>query len=224
MNIGKVRGYRNNNPGNIERTSDRWQGMSEDQSGDPRFIVFDRPKWGIRAIARTLITYQDSRRAKDGSEIDSAYEIIERWAPEEDGNNADAYANFIASKLKRAADDETLDVYDYETMKTIVTAIITMEIGSNPYDPKVIDNGLRLAGIDVPVKELKKSRTMAASTVAGGATLAGGILDQIDEAKDALSPLVQYADIAQYGLIALTLLAVGVVVWARIDDKIKEES
>jgi hypothetical protein len=195
--------------------------MSVDQSNDPRFVVFDAPRWGIRAIARTLITYQDHRRALDGSEIDSAQEFIERWAPEKE-NNTNAYAKFVADMLNKAANEETLDVYDYDTMRTLVIAIITMECGSNPYSDDVINNGLRLAGIDVPMKPLKKSRTMAASTVAGGSTILSGILEQIDTAKETLAPLAQYADIAKYGLIVLTLVAVGVVGWARIDDKLKE--
>lgn len=53
------RGIRNNNPGNLE-WGDPWQGLDPDgQAQDKRFVVFKDPAMGIRAIARTLITYQD---------------------------------------------------------------------------------------------------------------------------------------------------------------------
>ena len=58
------RGIRNNNPGNIERGKDRWLGMSADQSGDPRFLVFDKPEAGLRAIMRLLINYQERHDIK----------------------------------------------------------------------------------------------------------------------------------------------------------------
>ncbi|MCC8341596.1 structural protein [Pseudomonas stutzeri] len=146
------RGIRNYNPGNIERKGTRWQGMALDQSGDARFIVFSHPVWGIRAIARTLITYQDARRARDGSRIDSVREIIERWAPAHENDTA-AYAKQVAKALGIGPDDETVDVYDYPTMRALVQAIVRHENGPGPlpgghwYGDKLIAEGLALAGI-----------------------------------------------------------------------------
>lgn len=146
------RGIRNYNPGNIERTDTRWQGMSKDQSGDGRFIVFGHPVWGIRAIARTLITYQDKRRAADGSRIDSVLEIVQRWAPAVE-NDTNAYAKQVAIALGVAPDDETLDVYDFDTMAGLVGAIIRHENGPGPlpsgnwYGAPLIADALALAGI-----------------------------------------------------------------------------
>lgn len=146
------RGIRNYNPGNIERNGTRWQGMALDQSGDVRFIVFSHPVWGIRAIARTLITYQDARRARDGSRIDSVREIIERWAPAHENDTA-AYAKQVAKALGIDPDDETVDVYDYPTMRALVQAIVRHENGPGPlpgghwYGDKLIAEGLALAGI-----------------------------------------------------------------------------
>lgn len=140
------RGFRNNNPGNIDRHPGvRWQGQAADQSGDPRFIVFKAPEWGIRAIARVLITYQDKRRARDGGRIDTIQEIIDRWAPPSE-NNTGAYARHVA-RLTGIGVDETLDVYDYETMCALVQAIITHENGVQPYSSEIIARGLGLAGI-----------------------------------------------------------------------------
>lgn len=214
------RGIRNNNPGNIERNNTRWQGMSENQT-DPRFVSFDHPKWGIRAICRILITYQDKRRASDGSDIDSVLEIIERWAPPHE-NNTDAYSAFVARKLGRAVDDETVDVYDYATMRSLVLAIIYFENGSQPYDEATVNAGLRLAGIDVPSKDLSKSRTVKASSIAGFSASAIVAVEQIDAIKALIEPLVPQMEIAQYLLLGLTLASVALTIWARIDDATNE--
>lgn len=147
------RGIRNYNPGNIDRIAGvRWQGQATDQSGDPRFIVFNGPRWGIRAIARVLITYQDKRRAKDGSRIDTVREFIERWAPAVE-NDTNAYAKAAASALSIGPDDERVDVYHYATMRALVLAIIRHENGPGPlpggiwYGDAIIADGLALAGI-----------------------------------------------------------------------------
>ena len=67
------RGIRNHNPGNLEK-GDPWQGLADDQSADPRFAVFEAPEWGIRAIARLLITYRD----KHG--VNTVNGVVNRWA------------------------------------------------------------------------------------------------------------------------------------------------
>lgn len=144
------RGIRNHNPGNIERNATRWHGMAGQQP-DSRFITFTSPEWGIRAIARTLITYQDKRRARDGSRIDSVREIIERWAPPSE-NNTVSYSRAVASALGIGPNDETVDVYHYATMEQLVRAIIRHENGLGPYNgdwypEDIIVRGLALAGI-----------------------------------------------------------------------------
>lgn len=151
MTRKQPRGIRNYNPGNIERNGTRWQGMAVAQA-DSRFIVFGHPVWGIRAIARTLITYQDARRARNGSRIDTVREFIERWAPAHE-NNTDAYAKQVAKALGIGPDDETVDVYDFATMRALVQAIVRHENGPGPlpggnwYGDALIAEGLALAGI-----------------------------------------------------------------------------
>jgi hypothetical protein len=146
------RGIRNYNPGNIDRVAGtRWQGQAREQR-DERFVTFLEPAWGIRAIARVLITYQDKRRAGDGSRIDSVREIIERWAPAHE-NDTVAYAKQVAKALGIGPDDESVDVYDYLTMRTLVLAIIRHENGPGPlpgglwYGEPIIADGLARAGI-----------------------------------------------------------------------------
>lgn len=172
------RGLRNHNPGNIDRHPGiRWQGQAADQSGDPRFVVFEAPKWGIRAIARILITYQDARQARDGSRIDTIREIVARWAPPGE-NDTGAYSRHVAA-LTAIGEDETLDVYDFVTAKALVKAIIQHENGGNPYSDIEIEAGLRLAGIEPPKKPLLRQADVAGATVAGIATLAGALADTV---------------------------------------------
>ncbi|MDU9028724.1 hypothetical protein [Pseudomonas mediterranea] len=147
------RGIRNHNPGNIRHTpGTRWQGMAPTQH-DSQYIQFINPRWGIRAIARVLITYQDKRRAPDGSPIDTVREIIQRWAPPTE-NNTDAYLISVARALGLDPDAESVDVYHFDIMRALVTVIIRHENGPGPlpggrwYGDILIADGLSLAGIE----------------------------------------------------------------------------
>lgn len=81
------RGVRNNNPGNIKKSRDNWQGSI---GTDGVFVKFNTMENGIRALARTLKTYQNSHNCK------SIRQIITRWAPPEDNNPTAKYINFIS--------------------------------------------------------------------------------------------------------------------------------
>jgi hypothetical protein len=147
------RGIRNFNPGNIRHALGvRWQGQAVNQT-DPQFVQFTSPRWGIRAIARVLITYQDKRQARDGSRIDSVREIIERWAPPSE-NNTDAYTRAVAQALGIDAESPHIDVYDFHTLYTLVEGIVRHENGPGPlpagawYGQAIIADGLVLAGIE----------------------------------------------------------------------------
>lgn len=71
-------------------------------------------------------------------------------------------------------------------------------------------------GAPVPArKPLAKSRTIAGSAVAGTATVASGALEA---AQDTLTGLAPYLDVARYALLAVVLVGVALVVYARIDD------
>lgn len=147
------RGIRNYNPGNIRHVpGTRWQGMAATQQ-DPQFVQYLNPRWGIRAMARVLITYQDKRLATNGSRIDTVREIIERWAPPTE-NNTDAYVISVARALGLDPDVASVDVYDFDIMRALVTVIIRHENGLGPlpggrwYGDTIIADGLTLAGIE----------------------------------------------------------------------------
>lgn len=131
-----TRGERNNNPGNLDRTAIRWQGQSEDQP-DSRFVKFDSPEWGIRALAKTLLTYG----AKYG--IRTVRGIINRWAPSNE-NNTEAYIASVAKHIG-VGDTEAIDLSDRSIMQLLVVAIIKHENGRVTYTPDVIRAGIELA-------------------------------------------------------------------------------
>jgi len=131
------RGIRNNNPGNIDRTSERWQGMAADQSGDHRFVVFSAPVWGLRALAKVLLSYQ----RKYG--LNTPAKIIGRWAPPSE-NDTEAYARQVARALGVGVDD-VVDLQDPGVLARIVPAIVQHENGQQPYPADLIDQAVRLA-------------------------------------------------------------------------------
>lgn len=208
-----TQGIRLNNPGNIER-GDPWQGLHDIQSNE-RFCRFVAAKWGIRAIARTLITYQDKHS------IVTVAGAISRWAPPSDNNPTDNYIGFVSGVVGVRSDD-LIDFTDYRVMHGLVAGIIKFENGVQPYDDAMIDAGLRLAGIDVPAKPLKKSRTIVASTAAAGATVAPVIVEAAtswDRIRAALQPFAEHSEVMRLALAGITVAAIGVVIWARIDDQ-----
>lgn len=131
---GAPRGIRNNNPGNIDRTADRWQGMSPDQSSDSRFVVFDSPLWGIRALARVLMNYAKNYGA------DTIAEVIARWAPSNE-NDTQAYINSVAAATGIGPNQQLTDA----DLPGVVAAIIKHENGMQPYAPELIAQAVALA-------------------------------------------------------------------------------
>jgi NTP pyrophosphatase (non-canonical NTP hydrolase) len=89
----KPRGIRNNNPGNI-RHKDAWIGLTPEQP-DPSFCTFESMAYGIRALAKTLITYRDKYKLKNPEQV------IKRWAPKEDGNDTAAYIRHVEKVVPR---------------------------------------------------------------------------------------------------------------------------
>jgi hypothetical protein len=131
------RGIRNFNPGNIDRTTERWQGMAADQSSDKRFVVFTAPVWGLRALAKVLLSYQ----RKYGLRTPAA--IIGRWAPPVE-NDTGAYARQVAKALGVCV-DEQVDLTNAATLERILPAIVQHENGQQPYPATLIAEAVRLA-------------------------------------------------------------------------------
>ena len=131
------RGIRNHNPGNIDRTTERWQGMASDQSRDPRFVVFTDPKWGLRALAKVLLSYQRKYNLRTPAAI------IGRWAPPVE-NDTGAYARQVAKALGVQPGDR-IDLQDARTLERILPAIVAHENGQQPYPEALIRQAVALA-------------------------------------------------------------------------------
>ncbi|EWY36771.1 hypothetical protein N825_25390 [Skermanella stibiiresistens SB22] len=213
------RGIRNNNPGNIERTTPptKWQGLASDQSGDKRFVVFQDPAWGIRALARVLITYADRH------DCGTVRKIVTRWAPPNENVTVE-YCAFVAGRLSCGV-DQPINVHDHAVMRPLVEAIITKENGQQPYDAATIDKGLLLAGIQPPPRPLVASRTIIGAGVAGLGAVAGAAvqlladpvaLQAVTDGVAALPPSFPGASILST---LVTLAGVAMAAWARIDDR-----
>ena len=217
--VKQPRGIRNNNPGNIEWGSP-WQGLRPDgERTDSRFAQFKDPVFGIRALACVLITYQDKRKAKDGSRIDSIAEIIGRWAPPFE-NDSDAYANSVAALVDGIGpDDEVIDVHNFDHLRPIVEGIIRHENGRGPlktenswYTAAQIEEGLRRAGV------VRKAGAETKVVAALPAAAVGGVgLDQLAQVLPTVMSAVDNAkvDLTSGNVMQLALgaFAVGTAVF-----------
>lgn len=130
------RGIRNHNPGNLERVPGvRWRGQARAQT-DPRFIVFDAPVWGIRAMARVLLTYYRRRGLR------TVRQIVARWAPPSE-NLTGEYAADIARRLGVGI-DAALEL-TAPLLERLCAALVRHENGLDPYPASLYRDAVRLA-------------------------------------------------------------------------------
>ncbi|MDZ4813078.1 MAG: hypothetical protein SGI99_10760 [Pseudomonadota bacterium] len=223
------RGIRNNNPGNIDY-SDRyqWQGLDAPAS-DGRFCRFKSAPDGIRALARTLITYDKKHK------INTIRGIINRWAPSVE-NNTNAYVEQV-TKASGLDADQRLDLQSYAHLVEIVKAIINHENGKPAvanrtewYAQDVIDEGLRRAGVVAPAAPLRaQPESRAAAGVATGAGLAAGgagyLVFEVKQASDDLraagkakidSGDINTGSFFVLGGVLILVSAVGFMLWTAI--------
>lgn len=226
MSKQQTLGVRLNNPGNIEWGSP-WEGLvPREQSRyyrtgtkqQKRFCEFVDAAYGIRAIARTLITYYDKRKAADGSPIDTVREVVERWAPSFE-NNTDAYAKAVA-RLLSVDPDQIIDVKDYDVMKGLVVGIIAHENAGYRYPDAVVEEGLRRAG--VIRKTAAKVVPVNVETVAGGAGSAAVGITQITavlpDLADAVRSQQENLTSGDWAKIAVGVILIGIgiaVAWSQ---------
>lgn len=217
--MNKPIGIRLNNPGNLE-WGDPWQGLvprpqsmyaDKGNAQQKRFAQFESPAYGIRALARTLITYQD----KHG--IHTVTDAINRWAPPVE-NDTGAYIR----QVQKAVGGEFINVHDYSSLRPMVEAIIRHENGPGPlknrntwYDDATIDEGLRLAGVRKPVAEAAKvpvtKETIGATTT--GALGAAQIADVLPQIIEALRSADSHLSSGSWIRIVLGVATVGAAVF-----------
>lgn len=133
-------GIRLCNPGNIEH-GQPWKGLAPPTH--KRFASFEGPEWGIRAIHKTLQTYQNVHQ------LTSIREIINRWAPPVE-NDTESYVEHVDDIVKDATADDVIDVMEPWTAYEIVEGIIAHENSNYEYPEEVMWQGLSLAGVELP--------------------------------------------------------------------------
>lgn len=118
-----TRGERNNNPLNIRRNGQQWQGQRRSQT-DAEFVQFNSNVWGYRAAAIILWTYA----TRYG--LNTIRGIISRWAPQEE-NDTNAYIKNVASWMNVDPDDE-IDMNSRDKVRQMLTAMHRQENGTLP--------------------------------------------------------------------------------------------
>ena len=125
LNSGVPRGIRNHNPLNIE-AREEWVGQIGD---DGRFIIFETPLHGFRAAGRIM-------RSKAKRGVRTIESIINEWAPDNE-NHTQNYINFVSDKAGYPADMVLNDA----AYPAVLSAMVTMENGQNPYTMDEIKRG-----------------------------------------------------------------------------------
>lgn len=212
------RGVRNNNPGNL-RWGDPWQGLvPAAQRTDKDFCQFVAPAWGIRAIAITLITYQDKHGLR------TVLDVIARWAPPNENNTA-AYIAAVAAATGVGM-GATINVHDYAVLAVLVRAIIRHENGLTPhsgdwYDAVTLDEGLRLAGVVKPAARKVPSPVAVAATAGGSAAVVEAIqqvqplLQATGQVVNATAGWPQWLRLIGALLVLASLAAAGIAWWRQ---------
>lgn len=219
MSKNLPRGIRNHNPGNIEWGSP-WQGLiPTSQKTDPRFAQFKSSAWGIRALARTLITYYDKHGIK------TIRQAINRWAPPHE-NVTSAYVRAVASAVG-VGENQSVNFHDYSVLRPMVEAIIRHENGPGPlktantwYDNATVEEGLRLAGIVNPNTTTLSTVEGKAATVAVAAGGTAAVVEVVQQLTPAISQVQAVSTATEglptwlrVGIVVLTLVATGAAAW-----------
>lgn len=120
--MAQTRGYRNNNPLNIRKNDDVFQGEVI-PSKDNAFKEFKTMAYGYRAGFVVLRTYYNNYK------LDTIRKLISRFAPSNE-NHTDNYVHTVCSRTK-INENEPIR-YDKDTMIGIVAAMSYVENGKEP--------------------------------------------------------------------------------------------
>ena len=130
-NMNQTRGERNNNPGNIVKSSIAWQGKVP--GNDPTFETFDTPGNGIRAIARNLLAYYNRG-------LRTVHDVIYTWSKTDQAS----YTMQVARALG-VGEYDNIDLNDPATLQIVVNEIIRRENGRIIYSSSLINTSIGIA-------------------------------------------------------------------------------
>ena len=146
MNKNQSRGERNNNPLNIRRSADQWEGARDKQT-DCSFVQFKSMAYGYRAAWKILQSYYGHFCSK--GMLFQVGNIIGRWAPPQE-NDTENYIRTVL-RLSGIGGKENLlppeNVDGYGRLSKLLAAMTCVEcgIGMERVDYEAICNGYRLA-------------------------------------------------------------------------------
>lgn len=130
------RGIRNNNPGNIRKTSTSWKGKIE--GTDKAFESFATPEDGLRALGKILLTY-----SRDHG-LNTVRGILTRYAPAIE-NDTESYVAHVARRIGVTPDD-LIDVA--ANLLPLMKAIVAHENGTrwaDHYDASTYERAVGMA-------------------------------------------------------------------------------
>lgn len=115
-----TRGLRNNNPGNLRLSKDKWQGLRAVQT-DKEFFQFETMAHGYRALIRTLQNYRKLHKCQ------TIADFISRYAPKIENNTA-GYIQRVCREMQ-VPTTYVPDVNDKAAMCNFAAAISQVENG-----------------------------------------------------------------------------------------------
>lgn len=146
-NSSLPRGFRNNNPGNLIRTSIAWEGkIPHAQNTDSRFEQFKELRWGIRALYRDIIS--DYKKG-----LTTVTALISEFAPAFENNTAAYIGNVISS-----VGGDFIPELTEQKLVLIAKAIVRVENGSQYVQlasDKDYNDALAILGITLKKKVTK---------------------------------------------------------------------
>lgn len=129
------RGIRNNNPGNLVKTSIPWKGKVPLQNNkDRRFEMFIAPEYGVRAMIKDL--KNDIAKGKN-----TIATLISEYAPRFE-NDTKRYIAHVSKALKVSSTAKLIPTKN--TLRLLVISIAQMETGGSYVDNALFEKAYRL--------------------------------------------------------------------------------
>ncbi len=129
------RGIRNNNPGNLVKTSIAWKGkVPVSNNKDRRFEMFIAPEYGVRAMIKDL--KNDIAKGKN-----TIATLISEYAPRFE-NDTQRYITHVSKALKVSSTAKLLPTKN--TLRLLVISIAQMENGGSYVDNTLFEKAYRL--------------------------------------------------------------------------------
>lgn len=134
-------GVARNNPGDLMNYGIPWQGLRPVQPPEGQVADFVDVRWGIRAMAKTLLAYWHQ-------DINTIRLIVTRYAPPSE-NPTEAYIAHVVKWTEHGPDD-VLELENGADLGDLVEAMIEQEVGLDPdglprYSAELIDEAVNVA-------------------------------------------------------------------------------